>query len=134
MLRDWRTGWMDEHHPKIKAMMQKYLEHSHGRIHLAEILKAAGKTQKDLPTLPKYVHPTQRPFLCWSSILRKCGYRDCRFRKEGGHPLPGDITDEFAVNFIDLIGIGVVSPRIQWGGGSLPKSIKVIALPHAGER
>jgi hypothetical protein len=37
MLRDWRTGWMDKRHPKIKAMMQQYLEHTHGRIHLAKI-------------------------------------------------------------------------------------------------
>ena len=76
--------------------MQKYLKHTHGQIHPGEILEAAGKTQADLPTLPKYVHPTGRPFLCWASVLGKCGFRNCRFHKEGGQSLPGDITDEFA--------------------------------------
>ena len=85
--------------------------------------KAAGKTQKDLPMLPKYVHLTGRPFLCWSRVLGKCGYRDCRFCKEDGHPLLGDITEEFADQVIDVIGKGVVSPSIE-GGSSLPKSIK----------
>ena len=66
--------------------MQKYLEHTHGQIHLAEILEAAGKTQKDLPTLPKYVHPTGRPFLCWASVLGKCGFQDCRSVRKGGNP------------------------------------------------
>ena len=102
--------------------MQKYLKHTHGRIHLAEILEAAGKTQADLPTLSKYVHPTGRPFLCWASVLGKCGFQDCRFRKEGGHPLPGDITDEFADQVIDVIGKGVIPPSIQ--GGSPPKKRK----------
>ena len=123
MPRDWRTGWTDKCHPKIKAMMHKYLEHTHGQIHLAEILKAAGKTQKDLPTLPKYVHPTVRPFLCWSSVLGKSGFRDCRFRKEGGHPLQGDITEEFANQVIDVIGKGVVPPSIQHGGSPPKKHI-----------
>jgi hypothetical protein len=120
--RDWRIGWKDERHPKIKSTMQKYLEHTHGQIHPAKILEVAGKTQADLPTLPKYVHPTGRPFLCWTSVLGKCGFWDCHFRKEGGHPLPGDITDEFADQVIDAIGKGVVPPSIQ--GGSPPKKQK----------
>jgi hypothetical protein len=89
--------------------MQGYLERTNGRIHLAEILAAAGKGQRDLPTLPKYVHATGRPFLCWSSVLGRCTFRDCRFRKEGGHPLPADVTDEFADRVINVIGKGVVT-------------------------
>ena len=122
MPRDWQTGWKDEQHPKIKSMMQKYLEHTHGQIHLGEILKAAGKTQADLPTLPKYVHPTGHPFLCWASVLCRCGFRNCRFHKEGGHPLLGDITDEFADRVINAIEKGVVLPNNQ--GGSPPKKQK----------
>jgi hypothetical protein len=102
--------------------MQKYLKHTHGQIHLAEILKAAGKTQADLPTLPKYVHPTGCPFLCCASVLRKCGFQDCRFRKEGGHPRPGDTTDEFTDQVINTIEKGVIPPSIQ--GGSPPKKQK----------
>ena len=126
--RDWRTGWKDEQHPMIKTMMQKYLGHTHGQIHLGKILEAAGKTQADLPTLPKYVHPTGRPFLCWASVLGKCGFRNCRFHKEGGHPLPGDITDDFADRVIDAIGKGVVLPNNQ--GGSPPKKQKGDGTPR----
>ena len=120
--RDWRTGWKDKRHPKIKTMMQKYLKHTHGQVHLGEILEAAGNTQSDLPTLPKYVHPTGRLFLCRASVLGKCGFRNCRFHKEGGHPPPGDITDDFVDPVIDAIGKGVVLPNNQ--GGSPPKKQK----------
>ncbi len=65
----WHTDWTDERHPKIKTMMSSYLDRTNGRVHLAEILGAAGKKQTDLPTLPQYVHPNGRPFLCWMSVL-----------------------------------------------------------------
>ena len=107
--RDWRAGWTDERNPKIKSLMQGYLDRTGGRVFLTNILEAAGKRQSDLPTLPKYIHPTGRTFLCWSSVLGRCTWRDCRFRKEGGHPLPGDITDDFAERVIDVIGKGVVT-------------------------
>jgi hypothetical protein len=107
--RDWRAGWTDERNPKIKALMQGYLERTGGRVHLTNILDAVGKRQTDLPTLPKYTHPTGRTFLCWSSVLGRCTWRECRFMKEGGHPLPGDITDDFADRIIDVIGKGVVT-------------------------
>ena len=67
--RDWHSGWKDERHPKIKAVMQGYLAQTNGRVHVAEILAAAGRRQTDLPTLPKYVHASGRPFLCWTSVL-----------------------------------------------------------------
>jgi hypothetical protein len=116
-------GWNDEHHPKLKTLMQGYLECTHGQVHLAKILTAAGKTQTDLPTLPKYVHATGRPFLCWSSILRRCTFRDCWFRKEGRHPLPVDITDVFANQVINAIGKGVITHGGH-PGGSPPKKHK----------
>ncbi len=102
--------------------MQGYLEQTNGCIHLADILDAAGKRQTDLPTLPKYLHPTGRSFLCWSSVLGQCTFRECRFRKEGGHPLPGDITDDFADRVIDVIGKGVITGG--HGGGSPAKKQK----------
>ena len=94
--RDWRANWNDERHPKIKSLMATYLERTQGRVHLAELLTAAGKRQTDLPTLPQYVHPNGKPFLCWSSVLGQCTFRDCRFLQHGGHPAAKDITDEFA--------------------------------------
>jgi hypothetical protein len=119
--RDWRTGWDDQHHPKIKDMMHHYLVHTNGRVHLAEILDAAGKRQNDLPTLPKYVHPSGHPILCWSSILGKCTFRDCRYRKEGGHPLLEDIRDEFANQLIDTINKGIIALSGHQGGSPSKK-------------
>jgi hypothetical protein len=105
--------------------MQGYLAQRNGRVHLAEILTAAGQRQTDLPTLPKYVHPLGWPFLCWTSVLGRCTYRDCRFRKEGGHPLPADITNEFVDQVTDVIGKGLIKPMPQMGTGSPPKKQKV---------
>jgi hypothetical protein len=122
--RDWCMGWNNKRHPKIKALMQGYLERTNGQVHLAKILMAAGKTQTDMPTLPKYVHPTGRPFLCWSSVLGRCGYRDCCFQKEGGHLLPADVTDKFADRVIDVIGKGVITHGGPMGG-SPPEKHKV---------
>ncbi len=119
--RDWRTGWNDKRNPKLRALMQGYLEQTNGRVHLAEILAAAGKGQTDLPTLAKYVHATGRPFLCWSSVLGRCTFCDCRFRKEGGHPLPGDITNKFADRVINVIGKGVVTQGKHTGGSPTKK-------------
>ena len=123
--RDWHSGWKDERHPKIKAVMQGYLTQTNGRVHVAEILAAAGRRQTDLPTLPKYVHASGRPFLCWTSVLGRCTYRDCRFRKEGGHPLPADITDAFADQVIDIIGKGLIKPIVSARIGPPPKKQKV---------
>ena len=81
---NWRTRWDDQRHPKIKEMMHSYLVLTNGHIHLAEILNAVGRWQNDLPTLSKYVHPSGQPFLCWSSVLGRCMFRDCCFCKEGG--------------------------------------------------
>jgi hypothetical protein len=122
--RDWQSGWKDERHPKIKAVMQGYLAQTNGRVHFAKILAATGRRQIDLPTLPKYVHALGRPFLCWTSVLSRCTYRDCHFHREGGHPLPADITDDFA-EVIDIFGKGLLKPITNMGSGSPPKKQKV---------
>jgi hypothetical protein len=119
--RDWCIGWDDQCHLKFKDMMHHYLVRTNGRVNLAEILKAAGKRQNDLPTLPKYVHPSGRLFLCWSSVLGKCTFRDCHYRKEGGHPLPGNITNEFTNQLIDAISKGIIALCGQQGGSPSKK-------------
>ena len=48
--RNWHANWHDERHPKLKTMMEAYLERANGRVHLAELLQATGKKQTDLPT------------------------------------------------------------------------------------
>jgi len=105
----WHSNWTDERHPKIKTMMATYLDRTNGRVHLAEILGAAGKKQTDLPTLPQYVHPNGRPFLCWTNVLGRCTYRECRFHQQGGHPNPKDITDDFADKVIDTLNKGILT-------------------------
>ena len=125
--RDWHANWHDERHPKLKAMMSAYLERTNGRVHLAEILNAAGKKQTDLPTLPQYVHPNGRPFLCWSSVLGRCTFCECRFLQQGGHPLAKDISDDFADKVVDTINKGIISlcGPPTGGGTSPPKKQKV---------
>jgi hypothetical protein len=124
----WNANWNDERHPKIKTMMAAYLDRTNGRVHLAEILGAAGKKQTDLPTLPQYVHPNGRPFMCWTNVLGRCTYRDCRFHQQGGHPNPKDITDEFADKVIDTLNKGVIAiGGTATPGGSPPKKTKVAA-------
>jgi hypothetical protein len=108
---DWRLNWHNERYPKLKTMMAAYLERTNGRVHLVELLQAAGKKQMDLPTLPQYVHPNGRPFLCWSSVLGRCTFRDCRFLQHRGHPLAKDIMDEFADKVADTLIKGVISLR-----------------------
>ena len=107
-------------------MMLAYLERTNGRVHLAEILNAAGKKQTDLPTLPQYVHPNGRLFLCWSSILGRCTYRECRFLQQGGHPMAKDITDDFADKVVDTINKGIIALCGPPAGGvsSPPKKQK----------
>jgi hypothetical protein len=109
-------GWDDQHHPRIKEMMHNYLVCTNGHIHLAEILDIGGKQQSDLPTLPKYVHSSGQPFLCWLSIHGRCTFRDCCFCKEGGHPLPADITDEFVNRCINAINKGIIALSGHQGG------------------
>ncbi len=124
--RDWRANWHDERHPKLKIMMAMYLKQTNGRVHLAKFLQAAGKKQTNLPTLPQYVHPNGRPFICWSSVLGRCTFRDCRFLQQGGHPLAKDITDDFADKVVDTINKGVIAFGGADGqGGSPPKKQKV---------
>ncbi len=114
--RDWRAGWTDSCHPKIKEMMDPYLERYFGRLSLAELLDAAGKRQMYLPTLPKFTHTNGRPFLCWNFTLGRCTWRDCKFKMEGGHPDRNDLTNKFADNCVDILAKGVLA-CLNIGGG-----------------
>jgi hypothetical protein len=123
--RDWRAGWTDMRHPKIKEMMDPLLERNSGHLFLAELLDAAGKRQTDLPTLPKFTRANGHPFLCWNATLARCTWRDCKFQMKGGHPDRSDITDEFADNCVDVLLKGVLA-RLNIGGeqGSPQKKYK----------
>jgi hypothetical protein len=111
-------------------MMDPYLERYSGRLFLAELLNAAGKRQMDLPTLPKFTHANDRPFLCWNFTLGQCTWRECKIQMEGGHPDHSDITNEFADNCVDILAKGVLAQLSIGGGGGSPgkkyKTVKVI--------
>jgi hypothetical protein len=123
--RDWRAGWNNNRNHKIKALMDPYLERYNGRIHLAEVLDAAGKQQRDLVTLPHFCYANGRLFLCWNSMLGRCMYHKCRYLQEGGHSGPNNIPDNFAKKVCVVISRGIQA-RMQPGGGdqSLGKRLK----------
>ena len=107
-------------------MMVAYLERTNGRVHLAKLLQAAGKKQTDLPTLPQYVHPNGCPSLCWSSVLGRCTFHECRFLQQGGHPLAKDIMNKFADKTVDTLNKGVIALcGTATSGGLPPKKSKV---------
>jgi hypothetical protein len=58
--RDWRAGWTDFRHPKIKALMDPYLDRNDGRLRLGDVLDAGGIRQQDLPTIPRNCWPNGR--------------------------------------------------------------------------
>jgi hypothetical protein len=63
-----RQPWVDNRHLSIVAMMADYVAAKGLWIRLTEILDAANKWIKDLPTIPAYV-ANGRPFVCWAHIL-----------------------------------------------------------------
>ena len=126
--RDWRSGWTDFRHPKIKALMDPYLDRNDGRLHLGDVLDAGGIRQQDLPTLPRFCWPNGRSFLCWSSTLGRCMFPECRFQRDGGHPGPNDISDEFADNVVGKLTKGIQA-RMQSGGDDGPPAKKLKQEP-----
>jgi hypothetical protein len=77
-------GYEDTRHPKIKLLMDPYLKWYNNYVNIPEILMASGKRMSDLPTLPKYCHPTGQSFLCWNAVLGRC-FRGPRCRFAWGH-------------------------------------------------
>jgi hypothetical protein len=125
-MRDWKAGWVDTRNSKIKALMDPYLEQFNGRIHLNEVLDAAGKRPTDLPTLPQFCYANGRPFLCWNSTLGRCIYRNCHYLREGGHPGHNDIPDDFSEKVCAVISPGIQARMQTEGGeGSPGKKLKV---------
>lgn len=98
------------------------------RINLGQILTAAGRDIRDLPTIPEYVD-NNRPFLCWAWVLGRCHFGDsCTFSR--GHPPRRMLSDSFAGEVVAVLGEGidkVVAERRRRGavgGGSPEKKLK----------
>jgi hypothetical protein len=97
-----RSGQEDIRHPKIKQLMDPYLKWYNNYVNIADILTASGKRMTDLPTLPKYCHPTGQSFLCWNCMLGRCFHGpQCWFAR-------GHSTDAFANGVTDVISKGVL--------------------------
>jgi hypothetical protein len=129
-LQDWKLGWVDTRNQKIKALMDPYLEHFNGRIHLNEVLDEAGKRQTDLPMLPWFCYANGRPVLCWNSTLGCCMYRDCCYLRKGSYPGQNDIPGDFADKVCAVIRPGIQA-RMQPGGGEGSPGKKIKLEPAA---
>ena len=109
--------------------MDPYLKRYNNYVNIPEILTASGKHMSDLPTLPKYCHPTSQSFLCWNSVLGRCFCRPWR-RFARGHIKKGESTEAFADGITDVIGKGVLHliklPVVAGGDGSSPKNKRKI--------
>jgi hypothetical protein len=122
----------DTRHPKIKLLMDPYLERYNSILNLSQTLTLSGNRMTDLPSLPQYCQPTGQPFLCWNSVLGKC-FRGAWCKYSKGHLKKGDATDAFAEALFECISKGVLyytnlptgasSPRYKRiGGGATSES------------
>jgi hypothetical protein len=110
-------GQEDTRHPKIKLLMDPYLKRNNNYVNIPEILTASGKRMSDLPTLPKYCHPTGQSFLCWNCVLGRCFCRR--------HLKTGESADSFADCVTDVISKGVlhyINLPVGEGGYGSPKN------------
>jgi hypothetical protein len=119
-----RPGQEDIHHPKIKLLMGPYLKRDNNYVNIPEILTASGKRMSDLPTLPKYCHPTGQSFLGWNCVLGRCFCGPwCRFAR--GHLRTGESTNSFADCVTNVISKGVlhyINLLVEEGGALSPKN------------
>jgi hypothetical protein len=91
-------------HPAIKALMTPYVSHFRS-IQFRLLCKAAGVTERDLPTIPKYLE-NGRNGMCYSYVLGKCQGKVCG-RAQNGHVPVGEITDTFATELCAKLAPGV---------------------------
>jgi len=78
----------------------------------------------DLPTLPKYCHPTGQSFLCRNCDLGRC-FRGPRCRFARGHLKKGESTASFADCVTDVIskgGLHYINLLVGEGGDGSPKN------------
>ena len=119
-----RGGYEDTNHPKLKLLMDPYIKRYNNYVNIPEIVTASGKRMSDLPTLPKYCHPTGQSFLCWNGVLGRC-FRGpwCRFAR--GHLKEGESTEAFAGGVTNIISKGVlhfINLPVGEGGDGSPKN------------
>ncbi len=106
---EWRGDIGDQslQNEKIATMMRGYLNKFPGHVKILDILGASGKRLTDLPVLEKCKDDTGRPCLCWAYFLGRCTFRECHFKKVGGHPIPRDIPPQFVDDVCAVVRQGV---------------------------
>ena len=85
---NWRpAGFVEEHHPKIQAMMEPLLMKFRGRCSVSNILTASSKRFDSLPKLDVYPNG-----VCWLHSIATCPYgTQCAFAAR--HVPTGTLTD-----------------------------------------
>jgi hypothetical protein len=89
-----------------------------------QLCEHSGKHMSDLPTLPKYCHPTGQSFLCWNWVLGRC-FRGPRCRFARGHLKKGESIEAFANGISDVISKEVlhfINLPVGEGGDGSPKN------------
>jgi hypothetical protein len=97
------TGFVDERHPKIQAMMEPLLMKFRGRCSVSNILTASGKRFDSLPRLEAY--PTG---VCWLHSIATCPYgAQCAFA--AGHIPKGTLSDAQANEVVTALQTGITA-------------------------
>jgi hypothetical protein len=97
------ANWVDEHHPKIAAMLEPLLAKYRGRCLVSNIITVSNKRFDSLPLLEAY--PTG---ICWLNSISICPYGpQCAFA--AGHVKKGEITDAHAEDVIRTMQEGVTA-------------------------
>ncbi len=52
--------------------------------------------------------------------MGRCKFLDCRFRRDGGHPGPNDIPDDFADKVVSMLTKGIQARVLSGGEGGSP--------------
>jgi hypothetical protein len=109
-------------HPMFTQLMARYITHF-GSVQLQSLLRVAGLSEAELPTIPKYTKDGKN-MLCYAYVLGKCQDKMCG-KLPHGHASALDITDTFAKELCGRLRAAVEQrlamepPTLQgqYGGG-----------------
>jgi hypothetical protein len=119
----------DDIHPMFTQLMARYITHFRS-IQLRSLLRAAGLSEGELPTIPKYMKDGKNT-LCYAYVLGKCQGKMCG-KSPQGHAPASDIPDTFAKELSGRLRAAVEQrlamepPTLQgqYGGGWQNKRFK----------
>jgi hypothetical protein len=107
------AGFVEEHHPKIQAMMEPFLMKFRGWCSVSNILMASSKRFDSLPKLDAYLNG-----VCWLHSIATCPYgAQCAFAAR--HVPTGTLTDAQA-NEVEMALQAGVMALVTWAGAPSP--------------